>query len=464
MATIGAKLTGLSTLLWFDFVQKVSLEDVQSINEQLQQSTIDLDIKVIITCCDDCGAATPENLEEFECQQLDIGDETGVSNVFADDLHDEFKLMASWTLETSEPQPEPSASELASEPEPEAGTVSGDDPDEQPHCLLDVFEQEDLVAALRQQLSGRPLVAVYRTNDGDLLIRICVSDVGFLHELRDRLLQGTLCRDLEECLAGKPRRSGFEALRLTLAVDKSQFAERYEDAILNLNQLTPHQREKLAQCRAALDGHGKLAVHIRAPAGAGKTFVALHYMQSVLVDKTKTDKDKTPRVLFIARNTPLTIFVAKWLAQRCRVDSVRSRLLRRLHVISEPLSAGPQTVEIRNDTLVTAPVVSSKWERAKLMKYDLVVIDESHHLLRAAASRRLVEPFVQASERRVLLSDISQSLHEGIHYPDIGLHDVMLTEVVRSSKRIVAVSRQFQLAGSSEQEAIVAPTSRKAHR
>ena len=38
------------------------------------------------------------------------------------------------------------------------------------------------------------LVAVYRTNDGDLLIRICVSDVGFLHELRDRLLQGTLCR------------------------------------------------------------------------------------------------------------------------------------------------------------------------------------------------------------------------------------------------------------------------------
>ena len=145
---------------------------------------------------------------------------------------------------------------------------------------------------------------------------------------------------------GKPRHLGRAPS--TLAVDKSQFAERYEDAILTLNQLTPHQRKKLAECRAALDGHGKLAVHIRAPAGAGKTFVALHSMQSVLVDKSKTDKDKTPRVLFIARNTPLTIFVAKWLAQRCRVDSVRSRLLRRLHVILEPLSAGPQTVEIRN--------------------------------------------------------------------------------------------------------------------
>eukprot|EP01048_Picozoa_sp_COSAG05_P004303 COSAG05_NODE_226_length_13453_cov_12.522315_8_plen_319_part_00 len=201
-----------------------------------------------------------------------------------------------------------------------------------------------------------------------------------------------------------------------------------------------------------MDGHGKLAVHIRAPAGAGKTFVALHYMQSVLVDKSTTDKDKTPRVLFIARNTPLTIFVAKWLAQRCSDGTVvRSRLLSRLHVISEPLSAGPQTVEIHNDTLVTAPDVSSKWKRAKLMKYDLVVIDESHHLFRDEASRRLVEPFVQASERRVLLSDISQSLHEDIQYPDIGLQDVMLTEVVRSSKRIVAASRQFHLAGSGGQ-------------
>ena len=131
MATIGAQLTtGSSTLLWLDLTRKVSPEDVQSINDQFQNLNDDLNVKVIITCCDECGAATPENLEEFECQQLDIEEETGVSNVFADDLHDEFKLMASWTLETSEPQPEPSASELASEPEPEAGAVPGDAPDE----------------------------------------------------------------------------------------------------------------------------------------------------------------------------------------------------------------------------------------------------------------------------------------------------------------------------------------------
>ena len=84
------------------------------------------------------------------------------------------------------------------------------------------------------------------------------------------------------------------------------------------------------------------------------------------------------------------------------------------------------------------------------MKYDLVVIDEAHHLFRDEASRQLVEPFVQASKRCMLLSDISQSLREDIQYPDIGLHVVTLTEVVRSSKRIAA-SLQFQLTGAASE-------------
>ena len=124
-------------------------------------------------------------------------------------------------------------------------------------------------------------------------------------------------------------------------------------------------------------------------------------------------------------------------------------MLGRLHVVSDPLSSGPRSVAIEDDTIVTAPVVASKWDRAKLMKYDLVVIDEAHHLFRDEASKQLVEPFVHASERCMLLSDISQSLREDIKYPDIGLHVVTLTEVVRSSKRIVAASLQFQLTGAA---------------
>ena len=53
-------------------------------------------------------------------------------------------------------------------------------------------------------------------------------------------------------------------------------------------------------------------------------------------------------------------------------------MLGRLHVVSHPLSSGPRSVAIEDDTIVTAPVVASKWDRAKLMKYDLVVIDEAY--------------------------------------------------------------------------------------
>ena len=51
----------------------------------------------------------------------------------------------------------------------------------------------------------------------------------------------------------------------------------------------------------------------------------------------------------------------------------------------------------------------------------------------------------------MLLSDVSQSLHEDIQYPDIGWQVVMLTEVVRSSKRIIAAASQFQLTGPEDE-------------
>lgn len=47
---------------------------------------------------------------------------------------------------------------------------------------------------------------------------------------------------------------------------------------LKLDKLTPHQEDKLAECRSAR------RVHIHAPAGAGKTFVALYLMLEALRD------------------------------------------------------------------------------------------------------------------------------------------------------------------------------------
>ena len=92
---------------------------------------------------------------------------------------------------------------------------------------------------------------------------------------------------------------------LNVAVNRTHFAERYESSILALEELTSHQEEKLADCERAGD---QVDIHIMAPAGAGKTFVALHLM-------LRTLRSSDQRVLFVARSPALCFFVTKWLAK-----------------------------------------------------------------------------------------------------------------------------------------------------
>eukprot|EP01049_Picozoa_sp_SAG25_P014302 SAG25_NODE_2484_length_1577_cov_1.236806_2_plen_401_part_01 len=349
------------TLLWLDLVATTKQSDVvqfdQACTQLLEDST---GARFLLTCDDDLSVDQHklENLEETLeiAEPIDIGAEKGVSNIRADQLHEEFKLMSTFAASQS---------------------------DSRAHCLLEVFGATKLVQAIRQQLHSRPLVAVYYGNSNDVLVRICVSDVGYMHELRDKLLQGVFCGELQQALESTPRLGGLESLGgLTITVDKSHFAQMYEDSILTLNQLTPHQRGKLDECFRTLNvsSAGKAAVHIKAPAGAGKTFLALHFMQDILKDKDSGDKTKLPRVLFVARNPPLAVAVAKWLAKRfgARTDTVRRRVLSRLHVMSAPLAAGPHTVSIVKavdgfSTLETAPVHEPHWGAADLTTYDLIV-------------------------------------------------------------------------------------------
>eukprot|EP01048_Picozoa_sp_COSAG05_P012560 COSAG05_NODE_1267_length_5328_cov_2.245554_1_plen_1512_part_01 len=410
---------GGAVLLWLDLEgNKVDMAKLTQEIACLCDSSTD-DVHLLLTCddafCDDSDSVTSVEAlhEKFEFDEFPIGEETGMANIFADELHEEFKLM-----------------------------MSCDTDDADVICLLDVFQPDDVADAIQHQLDDRPIVAVYRGNGNAVLVRICISDVAYLHVMRDRLLQGVFCSDLENTLRDKPRREGRDAVELSISVDKSQFAEKYEHSILNLNELTPHQREKLAECTSALSGEGEIAVHIKAPAGAGKTFLALHFMQSVLQDSDKK------QVLFIARNPPLVIFVAKWLAQRERSSSARNRILKRLHVMSHPVDAGPHSVAISSrsghDCIETAPIAEEAWEHSQAAQYGLVVIDEAHHIFREELLRALVKPFVSAAGRYMLLSDISQSHYDDVQFPK-DLREVRLTEVVRSSQRIVAASSQFQL-------------------
>ena len=140
-----------------------------------------------------------------------------------------------------------------------------------------------LEAPLRSVLPGdRPLAGIYHDANGGIAVRLCVSDVGFLHELRDIFLgsTGRIDRRLQEAL----RSADLIGPDAHIEVDASHFAETYGSSVLRLDKLTPHQTEKLREC---LDHR---LVEFKAAAGAGKTFVALHLMQQFL----EQEQDSVP--------------------------------------------------------------------------------------------------------------------------------------------------------------------------
>ena len=72
--------------------------------------------------------------------------------------------------------------------------------------------------------------------------------------------------------------------------------------------------------------------------------------------------------------------------------------------------------------------------------YSLVVVDEAHHVYREPSSKAIA---TFRRETLLLLSDASQSYGD-VNYPEEVTDVVALTEVVRSSKRIISAASAFQ--------------------
>eukprot|EP00966_Prymnesium_polylepis_P038646 897100-Prymnesium_polylepis.1 len=219
------------------------------------------------------------------------------------------------------------------------------------------------------------------------------------------------------------------AEKILVQADRTHFAETYEKAILQLDKLTPHQQQMLASCRTDAD------VHIKAAAGAGKTFIGVHRLLEVL----EQDRHRDGKILFVGKSVALNYMVARWIRER-KGASAHS-LLERLHLLVPPFEDGPRTIKLNERKCLIDLELAAKEHVPD--QYLLVVVDEAHHLYGQPAMRATVESHVKAGTRRLLLSDISQSLGLHIQYPD-GLHDVRLTQVVRSSQRIVAGANAFR--------------------
>ena len=174
------------------------------------------------------------------------------------------------------------------------------------------------------------------------------------------------------------RRKKIRVESVDVHVDRGAFMECYARIMMRFAKLTMHQREKLTEVRGA-----KVAV-LLAPAGGGKTFVAVQRVVQVL------NEDPDATVLFVARNEALALFVCKWLvaASRKSVEHV----VERVHVLVAPFSSGPRCVRV--EALGGRRRLVLDETRVHATTYALIVVDEAHHLgdCFARSSRSLVLP------------------------------------------------------------------------
>jgi hypothetical protein len=257
-----------------------------------------------------------------------------------------------------------------------------------------------LAAAVRQ--GGRASCAGGPSN---FTVSCALDDVAAVASIRNAVLSGAYDR------------RASDATRRRVRADRACFVEALEKKrAADAEKLTPHQREVLDSLPATGD------VHLRAPAGAGKTHWGLH--------RALAEIERGANVLFCARNEALALFACRWIYRRCPAG------LERFFVLVDPFAEGPRRARREGDALRLVSDATAS--------FSLIVVDEAHHVYADDARRKAVESCVSPPTKRVLLSDASQGA-SAVAYPPA--HAAEITEVVRCSQRVVAGAMAFQLGG-----------------
>jgi hypothetical protein len=118
-----------------------------------------------------------------------------------------------------------------------------------------------------------------------------VTDIGFLHVLRDQILSGDFERDFTQLLVEPIEQCEVKDLKdlvkqslktIKVIAITTLFAEGYERSVLMLKSLTPHQAGKMRECCSEGELIPRDDTHIKAPAGGGKTFLGMHMADNLL--------------------------------------------------------------------------------------------------------------------------------------------------------------------------------------
>eukprot|EP00438_Fugacium_kawagutii_P024358 Skav225969 [mRNA] locus=scaffold4916:6319:8613:- [translate_table: standard] len=245
------------------------------------------------------------------------------------------------------------------------------------------------------------------------------------HMLRDAVLSNDLGLKLNAVLSKK------HGVTEELAVDNEEFLKHYTRKLMSFTTLTPHQEEKLKELFTTPDEH----IHLMAPAGGGKTFVALRYVVKKLQTTTAGD------IIYICPNQTLAFYFVRWLLMHMSGDE----WLKRMVVLRKPYKHFMR-VSIQNRRIILEEL------RDQPTGAVLAIFDEAHEVL----SIDYIEWRINNSlfhriqaQQKMLLSDISQSRSLHVEYPkDPEVRRVTLTEVVRSTKRVVGGAASFGLQDS----------------
>ena len=197
-------------------------------------------------------------------------------------------------------------------------------------------------------------------------------------------------RESEQVFVERPKRlSSYKWIR----VDRAAFLECYARIMMHFTRLTPHQRNQLEALRDAT-----VAV-LLAPAGGGKTFVAVQRVLHVL------NSDPNAVVLFTARTDALALFACKWLVIASRKSA--DRIVSRIHVLVAPFARGPRSVRVEATDGRQKLVFDET--RAEVTKYALTVVDEAHHLVDDTSLRSELAELGAAEASLLFLGDASQA-------------------------------------------------------
>eukprot|EP00435_Cladocopium_sp_Y103_P041008 s801_g11.t1 len=251
-----------------------------------------------------------------------------------------------------------------------------------------------------------------------LAVNFDLESIQEKHRLRDAVLSDDLAFLLNSAL----EKGGITE---ELAIDKTSFFEQYASSLLTSSQLTNHQREKLKELSRYLHED----IHLSAPAGGGKSFLAIRHAIN------KLSSSSQGKILFISPNRSLSFYFVHWLltyAKSSLPKMSRTKLLQRIVLMHAPYERfmGVQIedphIDLQELTVVPDDLV-------------LAVFDEAHEIFR---TNQHIFQEVRA-QHKLILSDLSQSFLLENTYPE--MRRVNLTEVVRSTKRVVFGAKAFQL-------------------